>query len=567
MTLVIAATAVVSFTVQNANENRPPNARAVPRWRTVANASFSQWAQTQAQAWENGATPPDDLESWLLDEDDAVFGASSQDLEWWLFTRDGKLLTHQKANARSTSKTLNRDVREIVKRAAQTDRVVASRADALAFAPPNESPPNESPPNAQPNLPDDFAPPLNENGKNADANEALNETLLATSTRSPRGQNLVFVARLPLSNNARPGAPPDAAARRVFPLAGWFLRGEPLTRTLRFVTMLLTAGLFCWWLARHVTRPITQLRATVNELSSGDLAARSDSNVTKRADELGDLGRDFNAMAARLETLVGAQKRLVADVSHELRSPLARLNVALELARRQFASGATTNATAANATSTNLTSSTRSDEIAAKESSDNRKTVDATAVLDRIERESSRLETIVAQLLTISRPDDAQSWTRERVEIRPLLQEIADDVRFEYSNVRIEIKSAEVTILGSRELLRGAIENIVRNAVRFSPDGNAVEITTSEIATDAPSKDVPILRIQIRDHGAGVPTEALPRLFEPFYRVEGARDRKSGGVGLGLAIAQRAVLQHGGTVRAANAQGGGLVVTIELPML
>ena len=471
---------------------------------------------------------------------------------------------------------------------------------------------------------------------------------------------MVFVARLPLAPNVRPGPPPDATARRVFPLAGWFLRGEPLTRTLRFVTMLLTAGLFCWWLARHVTRPITQLRATVNELSGGDLAARSDSNVTKRADELGDLARDFNAMASRLETLVGAQKRLVADVSHELRSPLARLNVALELARRQFApsessSNATTpsatapSATAPSATAQNATSSTRSVENVANKSVANatatnatatnatatnataqnenapnanapnatsstrsiekmpgdgllnaqlnlqvdQKTVNATAVLDRIERESSRLETIVAQLLTLSRPEnDAQNEMKERVEIAPLLQEIADDVRFEYSNVRIEIESENIGILGSRELLRSALENIVRNAMRFSPSDGAVEITasaitasaitaseitmrevaTAEIVTGAPNKDAPNkdasrLRIEIRDHGAGVPDEALPRLFEPFYRVEDARDRKSGGVGLGLAIAQRAVLQHGGTIRAANARSGGLIVTIELPML
>lgn len=543
MTLVIAITAVVSFAVQNANDARPPDARLVPRWRTVANASFSQWAQTQAQSWENGATSPDDLESWLLDEDEAVLGAPSQDLEWWLFMRDGILLSHQEANARSTSKNLSRDVREIVRRAAQTDRVIASRADALAFAPPNEPPEN-----GPMNPPDDFAPP-NNNSQNFDANE----TLLATSTRSPRGQNLVFVARLPLSINARPGPPPDATARRVFPLAGWFLRGEPLTRTLRFVTMLLTAGLFCWWLARHVTRPIAQLRATVNELSGGDLAARSKSNVTKRADELGALGRDFNAMAARIETLVGAQKQLVADVSHELRSPLARMNVALELARRQLLS--------------NATSSTRSDGIATNESLNNPKTVDATAVFDRIERESTRLETIIAQLLTLSRPEnDAQTWAQERVEIAPLLQKIADDVRFEYSFVGIEIKAENVGILGSRESLRSAIENIVRNAVRFSPEGGSVEITVSKIATDASSKDVAILRVQIRDHGAGVPEAALSRLFEPFYRVEEARDRKSGGVGLGLAIAQRAVSQHGGSIRAANAQDGGLIVTIELPI-
>ena len=580
MTLVIAATAFVSNAVRNANDGAPPNARLSPRLRAVANTSFAQWAQSRADAWENDTlaansedATSDDLD-WLLfgDDESAPRAAPQDNLEWWLFSLDGKNLAHQKSGAPSTSKTLSSDVRELVKRARQTNRVVTSRPESLSLQPPDASA------NTSANNPRNASPPSEDDAR---------ETILALRTRTARGQNVIFVARLPLQSSTRP-PPPDAAARRAFPLAFLFLRGAPLTRTFSLLTMLLTAGLFCWWLARHVTRPITQLRATVDQLSEGNLAARSDPRIVKRADELGDLGRDFNDMAARLETLVGAQKRLVADVSHELRSPLARLNLALELTRRHLPSRDISKNVATNTAATNAAETTSTRDAITTSTTDAATTDAATLALNRIEREATRLETIVAQLLTLSRPD-AAPLLNNSVEIAPLLQEIVDDVRFEYSMLKIEVRSEPIVISGSRDLLRGALENIVRNAVRFSPRDRTVFIEARNVeaqnaneqnvdsqnnnAKNADSQNAGSqnagsrVEISVRDEGSGVPQEALSRLFEPFYRVEDARDRQSGGVGLGLAIAQQAVQSHGGNVRAANAPNGGLIVTIELPKL
>ncbi len=585
MTLVIAATAFVSNAVRNANDGAPPNARLSPRLRAVANTSFAQWAQSRADAWENDTlaansedATSDDLD-WLLfgDDESAPRAAPQDNLEWWLFSLDRKNLAHQKSSAPSTSKTLSSDVRELVKRARQTNRVVTSRPESLSLQPPDTSAPDapapDAPANTSANNPRNASPPSEDDAR---------ETILALRTRTARGQNVIFVARLPLQSSTRP-PPPDAAARRAFPLAFLFLRGAPLTRTFSLLTMLLTAGLFCWWLARHVTRPITQLRATVDQLSEGNLAARSDPRIVKRADELGDLGRDFNDMAARLETLVGAQKRLIADVSHELRSPLARLNLALELTRRHLPSRDISKNVATNTAATNAAETTSTRDAATTSTTDA-----ATLALNRIEREATRLETIVAQLLTLSRPD-AAPLLNDSVEIAPLLQEIVDDVRFEYSMLKIEVRSEPIVIRGSRDLLRGALENIVRNAVRFSPRDRTVFIEARNVeaqnaneqnvdsqnnnAKNADSQNADSqnagsrVEISVRDEGSGVPQEALSRLFEPFYRVEDARDRQSGGVVLGLAIAQQAVQSHGGNVRAANAPNGGFIVTIELPKL
>jgi signal transduction histidine kinase len=226
-------------------------------------------------------------------------------------------------------------------------------------------------------------------------------------------------------------------------------------------------------------------------------------------------------MADRTEKLVMAQRRLLQDISHELRSPLARLNVAIELAR----SGS-----------------------------------DRDAMLDRLQKEADRLNALVSELIEVTRAEGDPSHRRtEPVRLDELLAEVVDDSRIEADALgsRIEEQTAPaVTVDGNPELLRRAVENVVRNAIRHTPPRTAVEVGLALEAGRA--------RITVRDQGPGVPEQALPQLFEPFYRVESDRNRMSGGVGLGLAIVRRAVQVHGGTVTAANANPG-LLVTIELP--
>lgn len=280
------------------------------------------------------------------------------------------------------------------------------------------------------------------------------------------------------------------------------------------------AVLLCYWFARYLTSPLRTLQHAVYNFGHGDLSARARSN---RRDELGQLSRAFNQMADRIEMLLAAERRLLLDISHELRSPLARLCVAVELAR-----------------------SKSSDE----------------GMLDRIEKEAERLNTLVSELLEVTRAEGDPSRRRtEQVQLDELLEEIVEDTSIEAAakSCVLDLKSTQpVIVSGDPELLRRAIENVVRNAIRYAPQGTAVDIDlkgTGDLA-----------QICVRDHGPGVPEQALPRIFDAFYRVEEARDRASGGVGLGLAIAKRAVELHKGKLYARNA-GPGLLVIIELPVI
>jgi two-component system sensor histidine kinase CpxA len=289
---------------------------------------------------------------------------------------------------------------------------------------------------------------------------------------------------------------------------------------------LLISGLICVGLAGYLSAPVRRLRAATQALACGDLGVRVGA-LGLRGDEMGGLSRDFDRMAARLQALLEAQKELLRDVSHELRSPLARLQAALGLARR------------------------RAEGRAAEE-------------LDRIEREAERLNELIGQILSLTRlavEDDAR--TREPVDLAALVDAIALDAAFEAEQsqrqVRV-IESAPVTLVGNPELLHSAIENVVRNAVHYTRENTAVEIA---LARDADSGDAVIT---VRDRGAGVGAEHLQRIFEPFFRASESRDRASGGYGLGLAIARRAVELHGGTVGAGNEPAGGLKVIIRLPL-
>jgi two-component system sensor histidine kinase CpxA len=279
------------------------------------------------------------------------------------------------------------------------------------------------------------------------------------------------------------------------------------------------AVLLCYAFAHYLTAPLRRLRSTVERLGQGDLTARAEE---KRHDELGDLAASFNRMADHIQTLLAAERRLLFDISHELRSPLARLSVAVELARPTEAGA---------------------------------------PLLDRIQKEADRLNSLIREMLEVTRTEGEPSRMKaEPVRLDELVNELADDCAIEAQAhgcfVRFSPAGA-VTLDGDTELLRRAIENVMRNAIRYAPQQSSVEVTLENGAGWA--------KIRIRDYGPGVPAEALPRLFDPFYRVEQDRDRRSGGVGLGLSIARRAVELHKGHLRASNASPG-LLVEIDLPV-
>ena len=262
-----------------------------------------------------------------------------------------------------------------------------------------------------------------------------------------------------------------------------------------------------------------------------------------RRDELASLAADFDEMAEKIQLLLDSQRRLLGDISHELRSPLARLNVALELARQR--SGET-----------------------------------AQSALERIQREAETLNEMIGQLLALTRLESgAEEISKTEFDLSLLLREIVKDADFEARarNRSVKLGSAMTAIVnGVPSLLRRAIENVVRNAVHHTAENTQVEIELLESAAQTGhgvasestatwngANDA--VSIVVRDHGPGVPTQALSEIFRPFYRVDEARDREAGGVGLGLAIAERAVRLHAGTIKASNAPDGGLLVTITLP--
>jgi two-component system sensor histidine kinase CpxA len=274
----------------------------------------------------------------------------------------------------------------------------------------------------------------------------------------------------------------------------------------------------CYVLARTLTSPVRRMQRIVERFGKGDFSARV---KTRRGDELGQLGRTFDQMADRIDLLMKSQRRLLQDISHELRSPLARLGVAVELARGGG---------------------------------------DPSTALTRVEREADRLNTLVGELIQVTRAEgDPAGLATESVRLDELVKVILDDVHIEADKRQIILRpdTVECEMEGSPELLRRAIENIVRNAIRYSPEGTQVDVSLTRTAT--------VFRVSVRDYGEGVPEESLSSIFDPFYRVEKDRGRTSGGVGLGLAIAKRAVELHHGAMFATNVHPG-LKVDIEFPV-
>src|SRR5579862_2542612 len=305
-------------------------------------------------------------------------------------------------------------------------------------------------------------------------------------------------------------------------------RGVPATG---LIIGVLTSGLVCYLLSWVLTKPIVRLRMATRQLAAGDLGARTGAPAAARRDEVAGLMRDFDAMAERIETLMKAQSRLLNDISHELRSPLARLNVALGLARQR----------------------------AGVESAD---------MLDRIELEASRLNELIGRILTLARLEDGEQLVPQTpVPLGDLVESVVEDAEFEAQERRCHVRAAipggEWIVRGNASLLHSAIENVVRNAIRYTHEGTSVEVELGSAERSVKREAV----LRVSDAGPGVPADALGELFEPFYRLDDARGRLTGGVGLGLAITERAVRFHGGKVAAFNRNGGGLMVEIRLPLI
>src|SRR5438876_1683783 len=293
---------------------------------------------------------------------------------------------------------------------------------------------------------------------------------------------------------------------------------------------ILSSGLVCYLLARYLTSPVVRLRTATQKLAAGDLTARAGVPPPGRHDELAELVRDFDTMADRLEKSVNAQARLMNDISHELRSPLARLNVALGLSRQ-------------------------------------RSGPEAQSALERIELEANRLNELIGRLLTIARLESGdQAMKKVPIRLQLLIREIAQDAEFEAQSRKCRVDVTKVddcTVMGDPSLLRSAIENVVRNAIQYTREGTDVQIGLECRQGTYGTEAV----IKISDSGPGVPAEALDKLFRPFYRIDDARGRQTGGVGLGLAIAERAVRLHGVTIQASNRSEGRLMIEIRLPAL
>jgi two-component system sensor histidine kinase CpxA len=290
----------------------------------------------------------------------------------------------------------------------------------------------------------------------------------------------------------------------------------------------LSSGLVCYILSRYLTSPILRLRHATQKLAGGDLSARAGGGSLRGNDEMSQLVRDFDLMAEQIEKLIGAQSRLLKDISHELRSPLARLTVALELARQRTGP-------------------------------------EGQSILDRISLESSRMNELIGSLTKIARLESGAGMRKVPVHLEEVLEEIARDAAFEAQARNCQVQAEvldELPVLGDPALLHSAIENVVRNATRYTPDGTTVNIHAEKAEKWGLAEAV----IRVSDCGPGVPQDALEKIFQPFYRIDDARVRATGGVGLGLAITDQAVRLHGGSVKASNVPEGGLSVEIRLPL-
>jgi two-component system sensor histidine kinase CpxA len=300
----------------------------------------------------------------------------------------------------------------------------------------------------------------------------------------------------------------------------------PEGTALRVAAAALISALISFFLARSLARPLEEMRRASQQIAAGELSTRVSPRIPGRQDEIGQLATDFDRMAERLQAMQAANRRLLRDVSHELRSPLARLNVALEIARKKGVGG-------------------------------------IGAEIERIALESARLETLVNDVLGLLRESSEATRAELRdMDLADLLSDLVEVVNYEVPEGKPGIawtRTGDCPYHGDRELLWRAVENLLRNALRHTDPERGVELHL----TDTPTE--PDVVIAVRDYGSGVPDTELERIFEPFYRVQESRDRGSGGHGLGLSIAAAAVRRHGGAISARNGADGGLEVRIRLP--
>ena len=304
-------------------------------------------------------------------------------------------------------------------------------------------------------------------------------------------------------------------ARQIFD--GTFARSMLFRTVLGF----LLVALCCLLLARHITRPILVLERAASALASGSLTVRALPQMGGRQDELGRMAAAFDHMAERIQTLIQTQKQMLGHISHELRSPLTRIGVSLELLRR-----------------------------GENES------------LEQIQADLDRLNQMIGEILELTRMD-LQPGVRAaalRVDLSAMLKAIEQDAAFEARDRGQRIEShvdTQCTVIGDPALLRSCFENIVRNALLYTTAGTPIRIVLRCEADWA--------EVLIEDEGEGVPLEALPRLFEMFYRVGSLSERNPKGTGFGLAIAKRIVDLHNGTISAARVQPHGLAIRVTLP--
>lgn len=286
----------------------------------------------------------------------------------------------------------------------------------------------------------------------------------------------------------------------------------------------IVSGILCFMLAWSLLRPIKQLQRAALQMSTGDLSVRVD-EASLRKDEIGQLGRDFNSMSQQVQNLMQSQKRLLADISHELRSPLARLQVAIGIAQ-QAEEGAS--------------------QVSQRQ-------------LDRIEKEATQIEQMIAQVLKLSRLEARPKLEKERVDLYNLLLQLCSDAQFEAQNMGKQVNlaaHAALFVLVDPQLIASAIENVLRNGLRYAAH-------TVDVGLKLEKEDIFIF---INDDGPGIAEPQLKDIFSPFYRESLSRNRGSGGVGLGLAIAQQAVAAHDGHICARNRSPNGLLVEIRLPV-
>jgi two-component system sensor histidine kinase CpxA len=353
-----------------------------------------------------------------------------------------------------------------------------------------------------------MGPDVREGAQRALQNQGLasshRATFIVETVWNPKGKRYVFVGEF---------------------FAAPLLHTLPVSVLVVILLSSLLTSLLCAVLAQYITRPIIRLRDAAHAIARGNLEARAGLGSTRR-DEIADLVRDFDTMAGEIRDLVESNKRMLMGASHDLRSPISRIRVALSLAST------------------------------APEPERNE-------LLNRIELELLRLNEMIEQILTVARLESGEfKPATQSISLNLVISEAVEDARFEASRSNVEIVYdehwSEVTIVGEENMLRSAFENVLRNAIFYSGEDGRVEVAVT--FSDG------LARISVSDDGPGVPEAALPKLFDPFYRVDDARGATTGGSGLGLSIVSRAVTFHHGTVKASNAEPHGLEILIELPL-